>query len=321
MNNLLIGLLGAWMSTNQPAALSNLVAVSTGLAIRVGDPNDPVEQQLAKLMADDNAAQEEVDQWIKDNDAFAAKGAGITRGALNRRILDRFAPIRQRYEEFIRLHPGHPKARVAFASFLGDLNDEDGAQEQLEKAVALNEKDPAIFNNLANIYAHNGSVTNAFEYYARASELSPAEPLYYHNLGNAVFLFRKDAMEYYHITEQEVFTKALELLHRALERDPENFPLATDVAQTYYGVKPPRTDESLGAWTNALSLAHDQIEREGTYIHLARVKISAGRFVEARAHLDAVTLPMYDDLKRRVGRSLSDKESGKGATNGAPAGN
>ena len=52
--------------------------------------------------------------------------------------------------------------------------------------------------------------------------------------------------------------------------------------RTYYGIRPTRTDDALKAWTNALSIAHDEIEREGVYLHFGRLKMAAGRFAEAR---------------------------------------
>jgi tetratricopeptide (TPR) repeat protein len=317
VHELLIGLLGALLVTNEPASVSNRVA-STNISLSSPDANDPLEKQLARIMAEDNASQAEVDQWIKDNDAFAAKGGGVPKAEMRHRILERFASVRKGYEDFILAHPDHARARIAYASFLGDINDEEGARDQLEKAMALDGKDPAALNNLANIYAHIGPIEKAFECYSKAIELKPQESLYFHNLGNVVFLFRKDAMEIYHINEQQVFDKALDLLQHALRLDPDNFPLATEVAQTYYGVTPARTDDALRAWTNAMSLAHDQLEREGTEIHLARVKTLAGRFAEAHGHLDAVTLPDYSELKRRVARTLASKEFPAPATNSAP---
>ena len=52
--------------------------------------------------------------------------------------------------------------------------------------MALNPKDPAVYNNLAEIYAHHGPVKKAFEYYEKAIQLNPEEPLYYHNFGTVV---------------------------------------------------------------------------------------------------------------------------------------
>jgi tetratricopeptide (TPR) repeat protein len=319
--------MGAVLITNYPAGVSNVVRQTDGgrahdtltAGQKPATPGDPVEQQYTKLLEDDDAAQAEVDKWIQDNNAFAANGAGAKPADLNRRIHERFEPIRKRYEEFIKQHPEHVRARVAYGSFLGDMHDEDGAQEQLEKALELETTNPAVYNNLANIYGHHGPVKKAFEYYAKAIELNPRESVYYHNFGTTVYLFRKDAREFYGITEQQVFDKALELYAKALKLDPTNFPLASDIAQTYYGIKPTRTEDALQAWTNALHIANDEIEREGVYLHFARLKLHAERFDEARAHIAAVTNEMYTDLRNRLARNIELQEREAKAANAAPA--
>ena len=309
-------MLGALVTASRLAAATNLVAGPTNLPpAAVAEANDPVEKEYKKLMEDDDAAQAEVDEWIKDNQEAATRGAAVPTADLQRRIRERFDPIRKAYADFIKRHPDHARARVAYGSFLGDLQDEDGAREQWEKALALNSKDPAAYNNLANLYGHTGPVKKAFEYYAKAIELNPEEPLYYHNFGTTVYLFRKDAMEFYGISEQQVYDKALGLYSKALKLDPHNFPLASDVAQTYYGIRPLRTEDALKAWTNTLAIAHDEIEREGVYLHLARIKLAAERFAEARAHVAAVTNDLYDVLKKRLARNLDEQEQKARGTN------
>ena len=271
--------------------------------------NNAVETELQKLMDADDAAQTEVDGWIQENQKFAAQGAPIPAAELNRRILKRFEPVRKSYEDFINTHPEHAKARVAYASFLDDIGDEEESQTQLEKALELDKTDPAIWNNLANIYGHDGEVTNAFAYYAKAIALNPKEPVYYQNLATTVYLFRVDAMEFYHITEPEVFDKALGLYADALKLDPTNFLLATDLAASYYGIRPLRTNDALMAWTNALSITSDETEREGVHTHLARVNAKVGRYDEARAHLNFVTNEMYAELKTRILKNIQYRET------------
>ncbi|HTL54797.1 MAG TPA: hypothetical protein VL361_03925 [Candidatus Limnocylindrales bacterium] len=309
MRIVLLGFLGALLGAYPAAAASNVVVRPTAPSTALPDPNDAVEKEFQKVMDADDEAQAEVDQWIRENDEFAAKGAGMPPSQLRRKIQDRLEPVRKAYEEFIERHPRHTRARVAYASFLGDTKDEESAQEQLEKALDLDTNSPAIYNNLANIYGHIGPVKKAFEFYGRAIELNPLEPVYYHNFGTTVYLFRNDAMEYFKINLAEVFAKAFQLYSNAMRLDPDNFPLASDVAQTYYGIQPMRTEEALKAWTNALHIAHDEIEREGVYIHFARIKLMAGRLTEAHAHLNAVTNEMYADLKRRVERNVNEKEN------------
>jgi len=125
-------------------------------------------------------------------------------------------------------------------------------------------------------------------------------------------------MQFYHLAEQQVFAKTLELYNKALRLDPTNFPLATDLAQTYYFFKPIPTDEALRAWTNALRLAHDQVEREGVYIHMARMKLAAGRFTEARAQAIVATNSMYAELKRILMTNI-DRQEAEARTNAAAA--
>jgi tetratricopeptide (TPR) repeat protein len=319
VNKSLAGLLGALLIVGQLSAATNAVVESTNNALTTPDPNDPVEKEYKKIMEDDDGAQSEVDTWLRDNEKFSAQGAGVPSADMSRRIRERLRPIGTAYEDFIKRHPDHARARVAYGSYLSDLRDEEGAQVQWEKALALNSKDPAAYNNLANLYGHTGSVKKAFEYYAKAIELNPREPVYYHNFGTTVFLFRKDAREYYGFTEEQVFNKALELYSKALELDPKDFPLATDVAQTYYGIRPFRADDALKAWTNTLAVAQSEVERESVYLHLARCNLIAGRFAEARTRLNLVTNETYSELKTRLTRNLNEQEKqAKQGTNAAP---
>jgi tetratricopeptide (TPR) repeat protein len=313
VSNLIIGVLGALIATNQTSALTNLVTQTTGVSIAAIATNNPVEQELQKIEDDDDAASAQVDQWIRENDQFAAQKAGIPKSELNRRIRERFDIPRKEYEDFIQRHPDYAPARVAYASFLHDLGDEDGWHAQLLKAQQLDPNLPSAWNNMAEYYLHDGPISNAFDCFEKAIKLDPNESVYYQNFGTSVYLYRKDAKDYYHINEQQVFDKALNLYSNATRLDPTNFALATDVAETYYGIRPLRTNDALNAWTNALSLAHDEIEREGVYIHFARIKMSIGRLAEAQANLDAVTNSMYDALKNRLTRNLNDRK----ATNNA----
>ena len=318
MDSFLIGLLSALVGTNQPVAISNLVARTTGISVTVPDPNDPVEKEYQKLLETDDAAQEEVDKWIRDETAFREKGAGVPEATLRARIEQRLKAVRDAYEGFLRNHPDHARAHLAYGSFLMETHEDEEAVNQMEKARELDPKNPAAWNNLANFYGHRSPVKKAFEYYAKAIELNSHEPVYYQNLATTVFLFRPDAMEFYKIDEPQVFDKALDLYRKAMKLDPDNFVLASDYAQSYYGIRPMRTGDAIAAWESALKIAPDDKEREGVYIHLARIKLNAERFEEVHRLLNSVTNEMYASLKNRLLRNLERQENESKGTN-APA--
>jgi tetratricopeptide (TPR) repeat protein len=306
VSNLLVGLVGALLATNQPAAVSNLVHQYTGARVEITDPNDPVEKEFKQVMDADDAAQAEVDEWIQTNQKFAAKGAGESDAALNRRILARFEPVRKAYDDFLARHTNHARAHLAYAGFLQDIFDEEAAVPHMEKAREIDPRNPAPWNNLANHYGHYGDVKKSFAYYAKAIELDPTESVYFQNFGTTVYLFRKDAMEFYDINEQQVFDKAMDLYAKARKLDPQDFPLATDLAQSYYGIRPFRTNDAFVAWTNAFNIARDDIEREGVHVHFARLNWMIGRTNEARLHLNAITNEMYAEIKDRLTRNLTN---------------
>ncbi len=310
MTGILLTAAAVLLATNRPVALSNAVVRTTGVKISVpaGKSADPVEREFQELLEADNAAQAEVDEWIRKENAFAEKGANISGATLNGRIEQRFAPIKKAYDRFILKHPDHAGVRLAYGSFLNDIGEELEAIAHWEKALKLDPSNPAAWNNMANYYGQQGPVAKAFEYYEKAIELKPDESVYYHNFASAVYNFRQEAKSYFKCPEQEVFDRALALFQKALQFSPADFPLASDLAQTYYGIKPLRVDEAIKAWEYALKIARDSIEREGIHIHLARVKLNAGRLTEARQHLESVTNNMYSPLRNRIQRNVDERE-------------
>lgn len=314
--SLLSGLVGILVATNQASAASNFVQQKTGASIEVAQPSDPVEREYLRLLEMDDAAQAEVDRWLTDNDKFATAGAGVESATLRGRIQQRFAPVEKAYLDFLERNPGHAKARIAYGSFLGDIGREDEAATQYVKAREVDPKDPAAWNNLANYYGHNGDPTNAFACYEKAIALKPQESVYHQNFATTVYLFRRDATNYFKASEQQVFDKAMALYRKALQFDPDNFPLATDLAQTYYGIRPPRVKEAFEAWNDALKLARDDVEREGVHLHLARWHRTAGDVEAARRELNLVTNGMYNTTKTNILKSLKSVEA---RTNAPPS--
>ena len=308
MNGFLICGLLLLAAVNTTLAAAKAVKGKAPAAPIVAETSDPVEQEYQRLLALDDKVHEEIDQLIRDNAAFKEKGAGVAEAALALKIEQRLEPVRQGWQDFLQLHPKHARGFLAHGSFLNDLGEELDASKQWERARELDPANPAAWNNLANYFGHRGPVKKAFEYYAKAIALDPKQSVYHHNLGTTVFLFRTAAMEFYQINEQQVFDRALAHYAEAMRLAPDDFKLAADVAQTYYGIRPPRHDAAIAAWEQALKLARDDAEREGIHLHLARVQINAGRFEVARKELMLVQHDTLQVTKQRVAQTLETKE-------------
>jgi len=311
--------LAATLAATSALGQSNAAPRAASQPSGVVNTNDPAEIEYRKILADDDTAQEEIQQWISEADAAREKGSNTPATPLRNRLRQRMEPVDKEYKDFIARHPGDARIRLAYGSLLTDMGDEDGAVEQWEKARELEPSNPAAWHNLATIYGeHRGPITKAFEYWDKAISLKPDEPLYYQSLADEVYCFRMDATNYYHITETEVFDKALGLYRQAMKLDPGNFVRCTEYAQSFYGIKPPRPDEALQAWEQALKLAHTELEREGVCNHLARIKLSMGRLEEARRHLDAVTNENFSSILRTLNRNLSNAVAKASSPTNAP---
>lgn len=324
VSDLLVGTLSVLLATNAPAALSNLVARKTGRPLpspaRLEEAADPVGAELRRVMDLDDATGRELQELVARNQgADPNHPATLSPTALDRAVEERVGQVRAAYEELVRRHPRHAATRVAFASFLEEHGEETEVIGQLETATVLDPDSAAAWNNLGNHYGHVGPVAKAFPAYERAIALNPREPVYAYNLATTVFLFRKDAAEYYRCDEPAVFARALDLYRKVRALRPFDFRYAYDFAQTYYGVKPAPAEDAAGrraselrlaedalaAWQEAGALADNELDRQGVSLHQARWQLKAGRWEAARTNLAAVTDPQHAEVKKRLEQSLA----------------
>jgi tetratricopeptide (TPR) repeat protein len=303
VSDLLAVLLAGLVSSNTPVAVSNAVPEKTAIGVPTVDPNDPIEKEFRKVEADDDAAIEEIEGWAAAAATNVMAGNSNPQLTLQMRARDRLAEVKHNYEDFLQRHPDYVRALLAYGSFLHQSGDGDGALAQWEKASKLAPNNPAVWNNLADYWVDT-NVRKAFEYYSKAIELDPNQSVYYHNLAVCVYMYRTDAEDYWKISEAETFDKALALYQKAMKLDPANFVLASDYAECFYGIKPLRLEDGLAAWNHCLQIAQSDKDRQGVYIHLARLNLALKRFDESQKALDAVTNKEYSVLKNKLASNL-----------------
>jgi len=268
---------------------------------------EQTERDYEELLRLEQSAEQEMEALADRADEAKRRNDAPLASELERKMDLRSGGVRDAYKSFLLKHPKHSAARIAFGNFLFQNGEEEEAVKQWERAAKIDPKNPDSWNNLAHYYQHRGPVKKAFRNYTKAIKLNPREPVFLRNLASSVYVFRRDAMEYYGITEREVFNKAIQLYRQALELDPKNFELATELAESFYLIKPLLTIEALQAWNYALDVAENDFQREGVYLHMARVEMNSGMFEEARKHLDAVTNALHNTVKGPLARTLQNK--------------
>jgi len=133
--SLYTSILSVMLATNSTViAISNEVQSATGIALPVVDPKDPAEMALHQIMLDDDAAMDDVQKMIQENNAFAAHGAGEPKAELNRRIRAHFAAVRKEYEDLVQKYPDSARCHLAYGTFLNDIGEEDDAAVEYEKS-------------------------------------------------------------------------------------------------------------------------------------------------------------------------------------------
>ena len=236
------------------------------------------------------------------------------------RIRKRLDDIRQMYMSFLKDHPKHVKARVAYGSFLKHIDDRQGALGQWKKALADDPSNAAALNNIAT---HIGTIAiqnnirtlipEAFQSLEKAIALAPNEALYRHNFATTLSLFRLDAMRHYKISSGEVTQRALTELGKGMKLAPDNFEIAADRAETFLDIKPLPRQRALQAWERARTIANQQIQRDWVNLQIAIVHLETGELDAAETNLDLVSKDAFQKLVRDLRTALSSKRAAKKA--------
>jgi tetratricopeptide (TPR) repeat protein len=294
------------------AADSGRAATNPTAALLLAATNPAVEKEFSSILAAEEAAEAEVSAWMESVRTSKTNLTEAAQADLDRRRQKRFEQVRHAFVDFLGRYPRHARALSAYGNFLRDQGDEAGAQAQWEAALAVDPANPDVRHSLACCYTESGQAKRAFEFFAKAIELNPSDPVYYWNFANATYVLRSQAAALYRISEQDVYAKVLALYGQSTRLDPTNLTYATDLAQTYYSIRPFPAGEALKSWHAALSKAHTPLEYEEIYVHLARVEMLGGNLARARDQLAAVTNAALSNLKSNLLRAIASRETEKG---------
>jgi len=225
------------------------------------------------------------------------------------------------YQHFLHDHPRHARAMVAYGGLLYDEEDQDEGVRWWEKAIQVDPREPYAYNELANVYGHDGRAAKALEYYQTAIELAPTEPVFRFNWATTCQLFRNESRAVYGWNVDEIFQHSLEQFRAARDLAPQDFAMSTTYAETFYQLPKPDWPGAYDAWQFCLRQPLDDQQRAFVCSHLARVCIRLGRIDEAKLWVSKLSgndqAPVRRALQRRI-EEQTRKAGSPPATNRPP---
>jgi tetratricopeptide (TPR) repeat protein len=297
------------------AVLSGAVVAQTNApaghgSVAVTNSTEKIEADYRALLKLDDDALTEVQEMIKRHNAQEGSGAPTrTEEELKKMIQFKLESVKKAYRQFLEANPQHVRAMIAYGSFLCDIEEESEGLQWWLKAREVDPKNAAVRNNLANHYGHSGEPKRAIEEYEAAIQLQPNEPVYYFNLANTLYLFRRDAAVLKNATEAEMLDQALESFRKARDLEPANLDYAIAYAETFYSLKNPNWQRALDAWEYCFKLNPTPLQRDQVYTHLARINIRLDNVPKAKEYLALVKTDQMQDLRERLTEIANQRDA------------
>jgi len=258
------------------------------------DPRD-AERQFRFLLSRGDELRDQKDQFNT-----ATPPAVIHRWKAQLKRLERD------YQHFLHDHPQHARAMVAYGGLLSDEVDEDEGARWWEKAIAADPREPYAYNDLANVYGHEGQAARALRYYQTAIDLTPTEPIFRFNWATTCQLFRNESHAVYGWSVDEIFQHSLEQFRSARDLDPQNYDFSSTYAETFYQLPKPDWPGAYEAWQFCLRQPIDDRQRAFVYGQLARVCIRQGRLDEAKQWVEKISGTDQMSIRHLIERKISE---------------
>jgi tetratricopeptide (TPR) repeat protein len=164
------------------------------------------------------------------------------------------------------------------------------------------------WNDWGTEYSRSGPMTNMFVCFLNAIRLMPHESIYHRNLATSLFMYRKDAKDFFGVDEAQVFSMSLREYRKARILDPDNFELAKELALAHYAIRPFRAEEALAEWDRVLAMAEKEsaVDKEEIYLNLGRVNYMAARYAEAQKWLAKVKSSTHEDIRNILWQRVTE---------------
>ncbi len=216
------------------------------------------------------------------------------------------ALVRQAYEFALRQYPNNARLHNFYGELLLDFfKDAAGAAKEWNTALMLDDDLAAAHNNLGMYMLHAGRYGEGLRHMDRALELDDKNPDILFNLAQVYLIHGPQVRAHYDWSEKRVYNEAMKLSKKAAELAPQDFDVLQDYAVNFFAAEnfgiEAKWKRAADAWETAREHARNDTQRFFTWLNEGRVWIRKGDADEARRCLtEAVKLRPQSDVARRL---------------------
>ena len=256
-------------------------------------------------------AAQRLGQIVEREQLFLKNSSSPNKPLSEQELTRRAQQILSAYESYLEDNPRDVNGLILYGKFLRRMGQPRHATGLFLEADKIDPRLAVVKQNIANYLVEEGRLADALPFLLKAVELEPKEPVYHHQLGTFLFLFKEDLLSLGIASAQTNDRSMHEAFRSASKLAPGNFEYKLRYAQSFFDISDPDWDKALGVWQDLRNQARDRPVSEREYLALgeARAMTQLGRGKEAVTILKSITSPSLRATRESLIKELKESDA------------
>ena len=256
-------------------------------------------------------AAQRLGQIVEREQLFLKNSSSPNKPLSEQELTRRAQQILSAYESYLEDNPRDVNGLILYGKFLRRMGQPRHATGLFLEADKIDPRLAVVKQNIANYLVEEGRLADALPFLLKAVELEPKEPVYHHQFGTFLFLFKEDLLSLGVASVQTNDRSMHEAFRSASKLAPDNFEYKLRYAQSFFDISDPEWDKALGVWQELRKQAQDHPVSEREYLALgeARAMTQLGRRKEAVTILKTITSPSLRATRESLIKELKESDA------------
>ena len=253
-------------------------------------------------------AAQRLGQIVEREQLFLKNSSSANKPLSEQELTRRAQQILSAYESYLEDNPRDVNGLILYGKFLRRMGQPRHATGLFLEADKIDPRLAVVKQNIANYLVEEGRLADALPFLLKAVELEPKEPVYHHQLGTFLFLFKEDLLSLGIASVQTNDRSMHEAFRTASKLSPNNFEYKLRYAQSFFDISEPDWIKALNVWQDLRIQARSRPTSEREYLALgeARTMTQLGREKEAVTILKTITSPSLRATRESLIKELNE---------------